>query len=197
MSDLPSTRLTGVSVPFQHVGLDYAGPFSVRVGRNRIEKRYVCLFTCLHMRAVHLEVAHSLEADSFIMALRRFQARRGNPVRILSDNGTNFVGAERELREYLCEIDQERVADELSARGVQWIFNPPAAPWFGGAWESLVKSTKRAMKAIMGNVVTVDEVFLTVVASEFLATCVWREQYVSYRCDCPNAYSFSPRTCER
>ena len=43
-------------------------------------------------------------------------------------------------------------------------FNPPAVPWFGGAWESLIKSTKRAMKAIMGNVVTVDEVFLTVVA---------------------------------
>ena len=62
------------------------------------------------------------------------------------------------------EIDQKRVADELSARGFQWIFNPPAAPWFGGAWESLIKSTKRAMKAIMGNVVPVDEVFLTVVA---------------------------------
>ena len=146
------------------MGLDYAGPFSVRVGRNRIEKRYICLFTCLHMRAVHLEVDHSLEADSFIMALRRFQSRRGNPVRILSDNGTNFVGAERELRESLQEIDPKRVADELSARGVQWIFNPPAAPWFGRAWESLIKSAKRAMKAIMGNVVTVDEVFLTVVA---------------------------------
>jgi transposase InsO family protein len=118
----------------------------------------------MHMRAVHLEVAHSLEADSFIMALRRFLARRGNPARILSDNSTNF--AERELRESVLEIDQKRVADELSARGVQWIFIPPAAPWFGGAlaWESLVKSTKRAMKAIMGNVVTVDEVFLTVVA---------------------------------
>ena len=160
MSDLPSTRLANASVPFQYVGLDYAGPFSVRVGRNRIEKGYICLFTCLHMRGVHLEVAHSLEADSFIMALRRFQSRRGNPVRILSDNGTNFVGAEPELIKSLQEIDQKRVADELSARGVRWIFNPPAAPWFGGAWESLIKS----MKAIMGNVVTVDEVFLTVVA---------------------------------
>ena len=97
MSDLPSTRLANASVQFQYVGLDYAGPFSVRVGRNRIEKRYICLFACLHMRAVHLEVALSLEADSFIMALRRFQSLRGNPVRMLSDNGTNFVGAEREL----------------------------------------------------------------------------------------------------
>ena len=163
MSDLPSTRLANASVRFQYVVLDYAGPFSVRVGRNRIEKRYACLFTCLHMRAVHLEVAHSQEADSFIMALRRFQSHRGNPVRILSDNGTNFVGAERELRESLQEIDQKRVADKPSGRGVQWFFNPPAASWFGGAWESLIKSTKRAMEVIIGNVVTVDEVFLTVV----------------------------------
>ena len=96
--------------------------------------------------------------------LATFSIRRGNPVRTLSDSGTNFVGAERELREPLQKIDQKRVADELSARGVQWICNPPAVPWFGGAWESLIKSTKRAMKAIMGNVVTVDEVFLTVVA---------------------------------
>jgi hypothetical protein len=159
MSSLPSTRLAGVSVPFQNVGLDYAGPFSVRIGRNRIEKHYICLFTCMYMQhactcSTHLEVAHSLEADSFIMALRRFLAWC-----------SSFVGAKRELRESVLEIDKKRVANKLSARGVQCIFIPPAAPWFGGAWESLDKSTKRAMKAIMGNVVTVNEVFLTVVES--------------------------------
>ena len=63
MSDLPSTRLANASVLFQYVGLDYAEPFSVHVGRNRIKKCYICLFICLHVRAVHLEVAHSLEAD--------------------------------------------------------------------------------------------------------------------------------------
>ena len=164
MSNLPEIRLGGVSTPFQHVGLDYAGPFRVRLGRNRVEKRYVCLFTCLHMRAVQLEVTHSLNTDSCIMALRRFKARRGNPVRILSDNGTNFVGAERELREALAKFDQEQIQDELSARGVQWSFNPSAAPWFGGAWESLIKSTKQAMKVMLGNVLTVDETFFTLVA---------------------------------
>ena len=62
------------------------------------------------------------------------------------------------MRESLQEIDQKRVADELSARGVQCFFNPPAAPWFGGAWKSLIKSAKESY------VVTVDEVFLMVVA---------------------------------
>jgi hypothetical protein len=74
-------------------------PDRLRLELDAIErKNYICLFTCLHMRAVHLEVAHSLDTDSCIMALRRFQARRGVPVCIMSDNGTNFVGAERELR---------------------------------------------------------------------------------------------------
>ena len=164
MANLPNVRLSGVSVPFRHVGIDYTGPFETRIGRNRKEKRYICLFTCLHMRAVHLEVAHSLDTDSCIMALRRFQARRGAPVCVMSDNGTNFVGAERELREALEDLDQEKITNELTARGVRWIFNPPAAPWFGGAWEALVKSVKRAMKVVLGDVLMVDEVFLTVIA---------------------------------
>ena len=63
MSDLPSTHLANASVPFQYVCLDYAEPFSVHAGRNRIEKCYICPFTRVHVRAVHLEVAHSLEAD--------------------------------------------------------------------------------------------------------------------------------------
>jgi hypothetical protein len=82
----------------------------------------------------------------------------------MSDNGTNFVGAERELREALEDLDQEKISNELTACGVRWIFNPPAAPWFGGAWEALVKSVKRALKVMLGNVLTVDEVFLTVIA---------------------------------
>ncbi|XP_048587422.1 uncharacterized protein LOC116616705 [Nematostella vectensis] len=183
MSDLPAVRLAGVSTPFKHVGLDYAGPFQVRVGRNRVEKRYVCLFTCLHMRAVHLETAHSLDTDSFIMALRRFRARRGNPVRIMSDNGSNFVGAERELREALQELSQERIADELSVHGVKWDFNPTDGPWFGGAWEVLVKSTKRTMRVTLGNVLTLDEVFCTRrggVYTELASTGVRGKCVISY-----------------
>jgi len=75
MSDLPASHLRGMSMPFQHVGLDYSGPFAVLVASNRLEKRYVCLFTCLHMCVLHLEVTHGLETDSCVMALYCFQTR--------------------------------------------------------------------------------------------------------------------------
>ena len=68
---------------------------------------------------VHLEVTQGLETDSCVMALCHFQARRGNPFRFLSDNGTNFVGAERELQEAQVELDQDQITDELSAHGVR------------------------------------------------------------------------------
>ena len=97
MADLPPSRIVPGEPPFSHVGVDYFGPFCVKRGRSRV-KRYGVIFTCLVVRAVHVEVAHSLNTDSFINALRRFIARRGRPKEIRSDNGTNLTSAERELK---------------------------------------------------------------------------------------------------
>ena len=99
MASLPKDRLQGAA-PFSKVGVDYFAPITVKHLRKQ-EKRYGCLFTCLVTRAVHLEVARSLETDSFINALRRLIARRGSRSDIYSDNGTNFVGAHRELKQSL------------------------------------------------------------------------------------------------
>ena len=91
-------------------------------------------------------------------------ARRGAPVHIYSDNGTNFVGAEKELRVALKEWNKEHIADQMEQHGIQWHFNPPSSPYFGGAWERLVQSANRALKVIAGEQLTTDETLLTFVA---------------------------------
>jgi chloramphenicol 3-O-phosphotransferase len=163
MADLPSVRLKAHLPPFFHVGVDYFGPLTVKRLR-KTEKRYGCLFTCLVTRAVHIKIAYTLDTDSYIMALRRMISRRGKPQRILSDNGTNFVGANRELRECLQNWNKGKINEEMVQQEVEWHFNPPAAPHFGGVWERLVQSCKRAIRAVVGKQTLTDEVLLTVMA---------------------------------
>ena len=104
------------------------------------------------------------------MALHRFIARRGNPKKIISDNGTNFVGAEREILDALKNLNQKKIREELQQREIEWHFNPPTAPWMNGAMESLVKLTKRALKVIIKDRLFTEEAlstFLTEVESRF------------------------------
>ncbi|CAG2233541.1 unnamed protein product [Mytilus edulis] len=112
MADLPIDRLNPVP-PFTYSGVDLFGPWYIKDGRKEL-KRYGVLFTCLSCRGVHIETANSLDTSSFINALRRFIAIRG-PVRHLrSDRGTNFVGAERKLREAYSEMDDKSIRQFLS-----------------------------------------------------------------------------------
>ena len=87
---------------------DYSGP------RKQRQKRYLCLFTCLATRAVHLEVAYGLDTDSFLRALCRMCNRRGCPKEILSDNGTNFVGVKHELYQLRDKVLRDKRFEESS-----------------------------------------------------------------------------------
>lgn len=116
MADLPKERVLPDQAPFTSVGVDYFGPIDVKRGRSLL-KRYGVIFTCLTSRAVHLEVAYSLDTDSCINAIRRFICRRGQVSSIRSDNGTNFVGANRELREALAGINNNKIQGALLQEG--------------------------------------------------------------------------------
>ena len=111
MSDLPAERATP-SAPFTYSGMDVFKPWYIKEGRKPM-KRYGLIFTCLASRAVHLETLNSMEADSFINALRRFVNRRGKVRKLRSDQGTNFVGARNELSAALKELNKDRVKDFL------------------------------------------------------------------------------------
>ena len=129
MSNLPSDRLTPDDPPFTVVGVDYFGPFEVKQRRSHI-KRYGVIFTCLASRAVHIEVAASLDTNSYINVLRRFIARRGQINKIRSDNGTNFVGAEKELRRAISEWNLNQIEHSMLNKGIDWQFNPPYGSHF-------------------------------------------------------------------
>ena len=151
MGALPDFRTSGPLCAFTRVGVDYAGPFLVKQGRGRPkQKRYVAVFTCLQTRACHFEMVSSLDAEGFKMALTRFCARRGTLQLVISDNGSNFVAAEKELREAVKALSgDETVAAEMAIRGIQWKFNPPRAPHFGGIFERVVQSMKKVMQSVL------------------------------------------------
>ncbi|KAH0947926.1 hypothetical protein HN011_000618 [Eciton burchellii] len=154
MGNLPEARVN-LSLPFSHTEVDYAGPFGIIpfVGRGqRTRKHYVALFVCLATKAIHLEVVEDYTTAGFLAAFRRFVSRRGLPAHMYSDNGTNFHGADRELRTSLQAIRSDATLQaNLANDGVQWHFIPPAAPHFGGLWEAGVKSFKFHLRRVIGS----------------------------------------------
>ena len=156
MADLPEDRTTPLKPPFTYAGVDCFGPFEVRRGRTTV-KRYGVLFTCLSIRVIHIEVASSLDTASFINALRRFIARRGQPEMIRWDNGGNFVSGEKELREAVKKWNQSQIHDYLLQKNIKWIFNPPTGSHHGGVWERCIRTTRKVIKAVIKEQVLDDE----------------------------------------
>lgn len=160
MADLPAARLRLFKPPFFSTGMDCFGPFQVKVGR-RLEKRWGIIFKCLTTRAVYLDLLTAISSDAFLMALRRFIARRGTPAELFSDQGTNFKGGERELSEAFKDMAPD-LQQILAPQKIAFHFNPPAAPHFGGVWEREIRSVKSALYATVGAQPVPEEVLSTV-----------------------------------
>ncbi len=151
MADLPTDRLSA-EPPFTNVGLDVFGPWSVSARKTRggyaESKRWAVLFTCLNIRAIHIEVIESLNNSSFINALRRFLAIRGPVKQIRSDRGTNFVGACKDLQ-IPSNVDEKVVKQFLSNHSCIWKFNPPHSSHMGGAWERMIGLARRILDSML------------------------------------------------
>ncbi|XP_062557876.1 uncharacterized protein LOC134222728 [Armigeres subalbatus] len=167
MADLPPERVNPCS-PFQRVGVDYCGPFQIAYPqrRSRPVKIFIAVYVCLVTKAVHLELASDLSAQAFIATLKRFSSRRGKPEIIMCDNGTNFVGARRQL-EHLRHLFnnqqfQQYVIRHSADEEIQFRFIPARSPNFGGLWESAVKSFKLLFKRTIGSHTLLYDEMLTV-----------------------------------
>lgn len=153
--NLPTSRSTPSVGPFEICGVDYTGPIKYKTGPNEEAKAYILLWACSLTRAVHLELVPNLSAEVFILALKRFIARRGRPRIIYSDNGGAFVHAGDWLKKVQTE---EKVCETLEKAEITWRFNLSRAPWWGGQYERLVGVVKSAFyKAVGGGRLTWEE----------------------------------------
>lgn len=156
MGQLPEDRLKPMR-PFKISGVDFTGHINLRFSPGRGTKSYkgyICLFICFFSKAIHLEAVSDLTSSGFIAAFRRFVSRRGHCQTLYSDNGTNFIGAAKELRE-MFDRSKSQLPDELhhllANEGTTWKFIPPRAPNFGGLWEAGVRSAKTHLKKVIGD----------------------------------------------
>lgn len=144
MGNLPELRISKIK-PFSCVGVDFAGPITTKLAKIRgakTYKSYICVFVCFAVKAIHLELVSDLSTEAFLAAFRRFLSRRGRCAQIYSDCGSNFVGANRQIKEML--------RDTANKENFSWHFNPPAAPHFSGLVEAGVKSVKTHLLRVIG-----------------------------------------------
>ena len=120
---------------------------------------------CMATKAIHLELVSNLTLEAFIAALKRFIARRGLIDHFYSDNGSSFVGANRELKEFFKAEDfLSQVHNYAAKTQFQLHFIPPNSPHFGGLWEAGIKSLKYHWKRIVGKELLIFEEFITLLA---------------------------------
>ncbi|XP_062340765.1 uncharacterized protein LOC134039033 [Osmerus eperlanus] len=155
LADLPSDRLS-TEPPFTNVGIDLFGPWSISTRRTRggaaNSKRWAVIFTCLSVRAVHIELIEAMDTSSFINALRRFLAIRG-PVKLSrSDCGTNFKGACTELKVLLQDDKEPNVSRFLNEEGCTWIFNPAHSSHISGPWERMIGVSRRILDSMLSQI---------------------------------------------
>ena len=151
--------------PFAHTAIDFAGPLHVKTfGLTQSSKMWVCLYTCCVTRAVHIDVVPDMSTDTFLRSLKRFCARQGTPLLLVSDNAKTFKGAAKVIQDIIMHPAVKKYCSNLA---FEWRFNLEKAPWWGGMFERLIKSTKRCLRKMIGQAhFTHDELLTAVVEIE-------------------------------
>ena len=161
MPPLPTSRVSE-SVPFTYTGIDYFGPMFIK-NKTEIQKVWVCLFTCLITRAIHLELMQNMSTEQFLLGFRRFLSRHGKPKEIISDNALHFKLAAETLHDVWSQVvTQPEVTTYIANEGIQWKHIVEFAPWMGGFYERMVGLVKRTLRKTIGKASLSNEHLLTV-----------------------------------
>ncbi|KXJ07208.1 hypothetical protein AC249_AIPGENE9328 [Exaiptasia diaphana] len=153
MADLPNVRVTPNNTPFTSVMCNYFQSITVKdkatTRRSIQQKRWGCIFTFLATRAVHLELVTDLSTSAFINCLIRCTSRRGTCKDIYSDRGTNFIGADAEIKK---NLDVDQITNSMHNRGINCHFGSPLSPHKTGDVERMVRSVKRGLRSLQESI---------------------------------------------
>ncbi|XP_037273559.2 uncharacterized protein LOC119165492 [Rhipicephalus microplus] len=148
VAPLPADRVTEGN-PFDTVGIDFAGPLICQESRGA-RKCYIAILTCAVTRAVHLELVSDMSTTAFLLAFKRFVARRGICSTIYSDNALTFKRAAKDLNAMFTLLKSEEMQSYFAGNQIRWKFIVERAAWWGGFWERLVRSVKVALRKVLG-----------------------------------------------
>ena len=148
MVDKPPERCLSNGIPYSSTGLDFFGPFYIKFGSSRV-KRYGCVFTSFSARAIHLEMAVSLDPDAFINAFIRFVSRRGTLQKVWSDKRSNLLGGHPESKHCLQQENHNNIVQAARWQNVDWTFHPLLASHHGRAWGHMIRVARRVLFVLL------------------------------------------------
>ena len=90
-----------------------------------------------------------MDTDACINCIRRLITRRGPISSILSDNGSNFIGSNNELREEIQRLEADGIETKCANIHINWSFNTPLASHHGGVWETLIKQIRKVLSGLL------------------------------------------------
>ena len=146
MTNLPKHRVNLVK-PFLHTGVDFTGHLFVKNEKDENVKMYILIFTCLNVRAIHIELLPDMTTHSFVLAFLRFVNLYGVPAFLYSDNARSFVTGAKVLQQTL-------VCDEYKSYfqnyDIKHIRIPVYSAWVGASWERLIRTLKTCLYKTIG-----------------------------------------------
>ena len=140
------TKETLEKIQSEQTGLDYFRPLYVKNGTVQ-SKAWACIFTCITVRAIHLELVEDMAAAQFLACLKRFVARTGKPDGIISDNAPQFKVAKNAIQlAWENVVKDPDVIGYVNERPIKWSFTVELSPGMGGFYERFISITKMALK---------------------------------------------------